>query len=540
MPKLIFTITLFAALSAASGLVPAVNTALAAERLEPVVTGLPWPSATRLIEYRGEVWFVNSVKGRNHNSADIYSVNLQTDKLRYRHHLFSQDAGHPVKYSGRLYWPMEDDRFSLGWGTVALTDGGSWEYRHIPGTLIFHTHALAAYDGRLVSANSGWDAILNMSEDGGRIWRQFYRHPTPEGQVSRITSLVHLGDKLFAKFRIRGRPELVYLDTDRLQPVSGWPRGRQLTTLAANQSSVFAGIRTSEGNWELWSTNGKSSTHIATPFEDESIADLHTQDGRLWVLTRSSSDSGRIWSMKPDRTFEPIGVVGEGFPRDLLVVGKCVLVGGDGSDGAGRVWGSQGCRSLSKIHEEVSIEQDVPARLPPSSWSKAAQEIQDVLSRPARYRSKDHNLRDVVFKYALQHPPQDFFKALISEPMPLDQISLIGGRVRIRSETYAKWVLLWGMGLAKEASVPTEILRQPWSAPPNGAEKYFDNLPAALWAIRNANQNDDVTLVALVERLSRPADPRWLRHQVSATLSALTMQPFSTDAALWRKRIRQD
>lgn len=74
----------------------------------------PWPVVSNLIAFRGRIWFVNSVTGRNHNSADIYSYAPSNGALRYERHLFSQDAGRPTAGDGWLYWPFEDDRFSLG------------------------------------------------------------------------------------------------------------------------------------------------------------------------------------------------------------------------------------------------------------------------------------------------------------------------------------------------------------------------------------------------------------------------------------------
>ena len=56
----------------------------------------PWPVASEPIAFRGRVWFANSVKGRNHNSADLYSYDPATGALRYERHLFSQDAGQPL------------------------------------------------------------------------------------------------------------------------------------------------------------------------------------------------------------------------------------------------------------------------------------------------------------------------------------------------------------------------------------------------------------------------------------------------------------
>ena len=40
------------------------------------------PVISHPIAYRGRIWFANSVKGRNHNSADIWSLDPASGKLR--------------------------------------------------------------------------------------------------------------------------------------------------------------------------------------------------------------------------------------------------------------------------------------------------------------------------------------------------------------------------------------------------------------------------------------------------------------------------
>ena len=95
----------------------------AAKDLVPLVRGLPWPHVSQLIGYDGRLWFANSRKFVNHNSADLYSLDPTSRTLRYERHLFSQDAGDPVVAGGLLYWPFEDSRWSPGRGEYALTDG---------------------------------------------------------------------------------------------------------------------------------------------------------------------------------------------------------------------------------------------------------------------------------------------------------------------------------------------------------------------------------------------------------------------------------
>jgi hypothetical protein len=104
----------------------------------------PWSGVSGIIGFDGRVWFVNSVKFRNHNSADIYSYDPVSGRTRYERHLFSQDAGDPVVAGGLLYWPFEDARFSAGRGEYAVTDGQRWTWRALSEGDVFHIHAMAA------------------------------------------------------------------------------------------------------------------------------------------------------------------------------------------------------------------------------------------------------------------------------------------------------------------------------------------------------------------------------------------------------------
>lgn len=76
----------------------------------------PWSGVSGLIGYGTRLWFVNSVKFVDHNSADVYSYDPRTGDTRYERHLFSQDEGVPAVADGLLFWPFEDPRFSVGHG----------------------------------------------------------------------------------------------------------------------------------------------------------------------------------------------------------------------------------------------------------------------------------------------------------------------------------------------------------------------------------------------------------------------------------------
>ncbi len=175
-------------------------TATAQEAL-PILSRIgPWPEASNLIGYQGRLWLSNSVKWENHNSADLYSYDPATGDLRYERQLFSQDAGRPAILNGLLYWPFEDNRFSIGWGQFMITNGTDWQFRTIPTGQIFHSHAMAVVGDRLISADSAWRAGLDVSDDGGLTWRRIYEHPTPTGRVSRIVELFAIGDRVVGLF----------------------------------------------------------------------------------------------------------------------------------------------------------------------------------------------------------------------------------------------------------------------------------------------------------------------------------------------------
>jgi outer membrane protein assembly factor BamB len=129
-------------------------------QLQPLAHVGPWPAVSKLIGYGGRLWFVNSVKFRNHNSADLHSYDPATGETRYETHLFSQDAGEPVVFAGRLYWPYEDPRASTGRGEFMVTDGsGRWDWRMLP---YLATLAVLTYVGVASRTGSGAPGALGL------------------------------------------------------------------------------------------------------------------------------------------------------------------------------------------------------------------------------------------------------------------------------------------------------------------------------------------------------------------------------------------
>lgn len=506
----------------------------AAPQLEIAARPGPWPVVSELVAYRGRVWFVNSVKGRNHNAADVYSFDPSNSSVRFERALFSQDAGTPVAAHGLLYWPMEDFRFSLGWGAFAATDGARWMVGDIPGETVFHTHALAGDGRRLVAALSGWRAKLAESRDQGATWRRIYEYPSPGGVVSRFTDIAVADGRVFAQLVDAGTPRLTVLRDGTLASVPGWPEGYGLRGHAL-AGGRFHGVlsRPQEGS-DLWSSDGEGSRPEPREAIDGRLMDLAAEDGRLWAVS-ARGDGGAVWRRTDGGDWDEIAEFSGGLPQSLLVVQGRPYVGGEGPDGRGVLWAPAGRAAPSAQPASTPLPVQPGRRGPPVDWTEAGRQLDAALANPEDYRREAGGLRDLVRDMALAQPPAGFFSARLTGALPDDPMALIGGKVEITAADYARWVLLWGMGRAREKGVPLDLVRRPWATPANGAEKYFDPQPAALWAIREAGQDDAATLAALVDRFETEGDPDWLTAQVAGTLAGLTGRPYPASAADWRR-----
>lgn len=309
----------------------------AQEVLPKVAQVGPWPVISKLVAFDGRLWFANSVKGRNHNSADLYSYDPTTGESRYERHLFSQDAGDPLVADGLLYWPFEDSRFSLGWGHFLVTDGQDWRYGTIPTAQIFHTHAMAQQGRDLIAATSAWRATLQRSSDGGRSWQVIYEHPTPERRVSRIVNLLPLGDSVLADLKARADGGLLRLSGGVVTYVPGWPHERARRGLAAFRGQAY-GLVQEEDGIALWRSDGDSSERLSAPDEDWRARAIAAGPGALWAVTAEPS-GGLVWRSPDGIAWELVYQLTGGRPHELLIVDGQAFVGGAGDDGQGILWG---------------------------------------------------------------------------------------------------------------------------------------------------------------------------------------------------------
>ncbi len=492
----------------------------------------PWPSLSKPIGYDGRLWFVNGTLRVNHNSADVYSYEPSTGVLRYERHLFSQDAGDPLVAAGLLYWPSEDSRFSVGWGDLAVTDGTRWAFHIVPTAQIFHIHALAEFQDRLIAASSAWRAGLQASSDGGATWAQIYDHPTPEGRVSRIVGLAATSNLLFAHIIERGESRLLQYDGVEVRDVPSWPAGRAIRALTSGGDRAYGLVDEADGV-AVWSSDGESSQRLAPPWPGWRARDIASNEHGLWAITRENV-GGAVWQSAAGRTWEKVAEFSGGVPEDIWLQDRDLYVLGTGDDGRGILWGPQAPRVLpTESHETPRLP-----RRPPVNWVRApdwnaeANRLSRLIGDHEAFNGRAV-LRDRVWQNVATDAPAFVYDAALAADAPDLSFPLIGGNTSAVAGALRDWIILWGMAAAERGRVPIEFLSRRFTAPPNRAEKYFDLAPAALWAAAQIGQADRCTIEAVIARLARDEDPEWLVGDIVGALTVLTGKRFGYDRESW-------
>ena len=109
------------------------------------------------------------------------------------------------------------------------------------------------------------------------------------------------------------------------------------------------------------------------------------------------------------------------------------------------------------------------------------------------------------------------------------------GRRQIATERMARWYLLWAIAHNGHGRIPVDYLKIPWTAKSSRSEKYIRLPLAASWAYARLGQRDPATLAALMDRLDRPGDPKWLKGDVIGALTDLTGRRFGYDMDAWKR-----
>lgn len=329
-----------------------------------------------------------------------------------------------------------------------------------------------------------------------------------------------------------GQRRLLLLDGVRVTEVPGWPADQAIVGLSVFADYLYGIVRGPEGT-AVWRTDGRRSERIAPPRTDWSVEDLAAGGDGLWALA-ASGDGGAVWHSPDGMVWEVRFRLVGGQPYDLAVHRGAVYVGGSSDDGQGVLWGSSGSPAAMPALSRAEIPPWSTTSATERDWTAAGRELDRLLADPASYLSGGR-LRDLVLTLALADPPTGFFGERLTRRFPEEELSLIGGNVRMPAAKMARWILLWGMSLTGRGRVPQALLDEPWTAPQNPSEQYFEAPPAAMWTAALVGQDDPATIEALIGRLERKNDPLWLRGDALGALVALTGQRFGYGATAWRR-----
>ncbi|MBI4366700.1 MAG: hypothetical protein HY543_07780 [Deltaproteobacteria bacterium] len=508
--------------------------AQATEALVPLARIGPWSAISGLVGYGERLWFVNSVKYVDHNSADVYSFNPRTGSVEYERHLFSQDAGWPAVAGGLLYWPFEDARFSVGRGEFMVTNGQAWQWRVIPKGRVLHVHAMLSHADQLYAATGGFNASLQRSKDGGLTWQIIDEHRNKAGSFSRLISLAALGSDLYAGLYTSAEdgPKLLRLDGDRLVPVPGWPPGDDADQLTAHHGWLYAIHRTAKGS-SVWRTNGQGA-ELVGGLAGMAVRALAAGPGALWAIGEDES-GGMLWQSADGLAWRVAQRFTGDRPIDLAVYAGRPYVGMIGADGRGALWGPAPPSSVEPAAAPRPLPHDAPATAANDLLEDLLAELDRVLGDLGSLEAHGGTLLDVLEPIVRLRSPAAG-DALVRR---LGGVSAGPQRVRFAGRTVglaekADWQLLWAMARTGHGRVPLELLMRPWTERPNRGEKYVAAPPGAAWVAGELKQSDPATLAALIAHLGRPGDPAWLRGDIIGALTALTGQRFGYDIAAWQ------
>ncbi len=500
----------------------------------------PWPVVSRLIGYRDRLWFVNSVKGVNHNSADLHSVPIRGGPPRYEGHLFSQDAGDPAVHRGLLYWPLEDARTEPGIGAFDVTDGERWEHGLIPTEQAFHVHAMVASGNRLYAAPSAWKGSVALSEDGGSVWRTVYLHPTPERRVSRITSLVATDHGVYGALNAPEGRRLIRVDDGSGSPVPGWPNGRS-HGLTVHEDRLFGIVSKPEGGSLIWRSDGEISEAVWDAPEGWTAQAL-TTDGEQLLMAGDGAGGASLWSSQAGRNWSEVAKLEGGSPRDLVAHQGVIAIGGRGANDRGVLWV---LRALTHIQQTTGASPPfwpsfAKEAVDGFDWARAAAHLDGLLADPKNYERYGQPLKRAIYDLPRREVPSDFYAERLAADMPTAPLSMFGDIILDEMAVMGRWRLYWGMGLASSGQVdPADILR-PWDYTPNRPFKFFSTPEIAIWAARRVGRADSPILNALVQRLEDETTPLWLKSDVVGALKSLTNQRLGYDATAWRGWLERD
>lgn len=484
----------------------------------------PWPYASRLIGYRGRLWFAASVKYRNHNSADIWSMDPQTLEKRLEHNLFSQDAGLPVVYNDLLYWPLEDALLANGNGAIAATNGENWQTHIIDTALIYHTSEAQKWKDGLLVITGSRNAGLQFTKDGGNSWSEVYDHETPRTHVSRIRDMVVWNDELYATLRDVKTQRLVKWTGSSFETVKAWPLNRRVRGLTLHNDAIYAIIGRGK-DAEIWNYDGQTAKNLGHKAQ---FVDIASDGAKLWTVT----NDGDLLSINDDGDWQRHQNIDGGVPYEITAIDGAIYIAGAGDDKRSIIWGPK--QHIISNGPQIALNPQYPSPRIYEDWDALGTEIDAIISDVNSYNGRRNPKLGALMDRAISlGAPDGFYAKRFDAHIPDIKISTFGGNAQTKASDIIQIMLLRGMAQSGHKNVPIELLNIPWTAPQNKYEKYLSLPLSALKTIADTGQNDDATINALIARLDYD-DPDWFQSQVIGTLTAITGEHHGYDIAAWK------
>jgi len=417
----------------AAALVVCTGGGVRAESLVELARVGPWPAVSQLVAYRGRMWFANSVKFENHNSADIWSYDPADGALRYEAQLFSQDAGVPLVWDGLLWWPFEDPRFSPGRGEFMVTDGTGWRWWQVPSAHAFHLHAMAGGEDALYAGSSAWDAALQVSHDRGASWEIVTRIGSPDDGVTRPYGLALLDGVpvLGLVARWRQAPGLIRVEPDGAAPVAGWPDGQTVDGLTEWRGHFYAHVG-ADGGSSVWRTDGTASVRIGA-LDGRLIRDFAAGPDALWAV-EARAGGGALWGSADGLEWRLHQEWAEAEPMDVAMLAGDVYVGMIGPGEEGNLWGPPDPSRPGPAGPAPELPR-FHAPLPAEDRSRLLDELDVLLADPESYGDHGAAFRTVL-RALVRDGGEEVGAALsarLHRDYPRDPVPTYGGGITARA-----------------------------------------------------------------------------------------------------------
>ena len=240
--------------------------------------------------------------------------------------------------------------------------------------------------------------------------------------MSRIVELATAGGTVFAHLFDQGRSRLLRVVGETVAEVPGWPRQGRIVALTTYGGVLYALVRDARGT-SVWRSDGTGSRRLAGPRADWRGQDIAADATGLWMVT-ADDGQGRLWHSGDGVSWRPVHRLRGGRPHDIAVHAGQVYVGGIGDDGRGILWGPKPPVPEGAPPDAAAL----PELLAPRAQAKdPAEAVSWALADPESYAGHAAALRDRVYVLARSRPPPEVFARLLRQPMPDDELSLIGG-----------------------------------------------------------------------------------------------------------------